>query len=269
MVMIVEKLDNLRRLYFEAILSVDNDDEMYSLLPPSTGANFTDILRGVVQLLKNELNDYQRELISLNDEELKEMYREEIGNLTKKMNVCQKLLSDRYVIPSEEESKFDETKKINIIFGVNPAGNITFFNDLKKNIDEHYFKEVLLLIEQLESGIFITNPEKVRKFTSVNGALQGLSEVKSYQIRIIFRQLPNNIIYVEMIRIKKDDWSLKDSDEPAKRSSLLAKDYESVRRKIKNNESIEDILITNEELLAEIKDYIHARMLSGGKKHGE
>ena len=62
-----------------------------------------------------------------------------------------------------------------------------------------------------------------------------------------------------MVRVKKDDNTSKDLNEPIKRCSLLSKDFETVKRIVKSGEGLEQLIIENEEILQDIKDFVDSK----------
>ncbi len=251
-----DKIEKLRQQYFESALSVEVED-LYSILPSPSFSNFSAIISGVIDALIAEIKEYREILNESTGEEYNQYYAEFI-ELNSKLEVCQNILHD-YLLNTSEE-KVDESKKINIIFGVTPLGNIAFLNDLKRNVDVHYYPEILTLLDTLESGVFVNNSEKINKFNSNNKPLSGVVELKGFQLRLFFKQLPNNIVYVEMLRVKKDTASAKDVNEPSKRVALLAQDYEAVKRRIKNNDRVEDLIIQGEEDLRVVREFINQEL---------
>lgn len=197
-----EKLHELRQQYFNLSLSVE-PEEILSILPPPQFSNFLEIVKGVIEALKIEIETYSVLLAMEEDLEEKQLYITEIRILELKCRICEKVLNDSFTFT--DDVTIDESKKVNVIFGITPSGSIALLNDIKRNVDSHYYPEVLEMLDQLEAGDFVNNQEKVRKFNSNNNKLSGLMEIKGFQLRLFFRQLPNNIIYVEMLRVKKDD----------------------------------------------------------------
>lgn len=249
-------LNSLRRQYYEAVLAIDNLEDMKSILPNAMSSNFEPILKGVIDLLSKEIYDYIELMNEEKDESGKEAYMEEIRTLKQKVDLCQMVIDSALV---QQEEYIDMDKKTTIIFGVNPSGNISFFNDIKRDIDEHYYPTILELLEQLESGEITHNPEKSIRFNSNNGKLQGLFEIKGFQVRLFYRLLPSNMVYVEMVRVKKANCTARDIEEPVRRTNLLGKDYEMIRSRIKEGKSIDEIIISSQEILRDIREYLLSR----------
>ncbi len=256
-----DKLSNLREQYFKAILATETEDELYTFLPDVAFSNFYDLMRGIIQSLISEIEEYEQ--FAIEDEESRNYWLIEATKLKEKLSICENVLRNSYVT-DEKNQEVDKSQKINIIFGINPAGNVAFLNDLRKNVDSHYYPAVDEMLTSLENGS-LTN---IEKFTSIDAKLQGLYKAKAYQLRIIFRQLPSNMIYVDMVRVKKDDWSTKDKQEPIKRCSLLNSDYEAVKRRVKNNDRVEELIIENQEIMSQIRERLEKNALGRKNNNG-
>lgn len=256
-----DKLLNLREQYFNAILATETEEELRMFLPDVAFSNFYDLMRGIIQSLIDEIKI--NEQYAKEDVESREEWLLEATKLKQKLAICETVLKQAYV-SAEPEDEVDKSQKINIIFGVNPAGNVAFLNDLRRNVDPHYYPAIDELLTSLENGTLST----IERFSSSNAKLQGLYKAKAYQLRIIFRQLPNNMIYIDMIRVKKDDWTSKDQDEPMKRCALLNSNYESIKRRIKNNQDVEELIIANQEVMAQIRSLIEEKGLGRKNNNG-
>lgn len=256
-----DKLVNLREQYFRAILATETEEELYTFLPDIVFSNFYDLMRGIIQSLMKEIEAYER--FAKEDEELRNSWLMEVTKLKEKLSICENVLKASYVTV-EKTQEVDKSKKTNIIFGINPSGNVAFMNDLRKNVDSHYYPAVDEMLTSLENGT-LTN---IEKFTSIDAKLQGLFKAKAYQLRIFFRQLPNNMIYIDMIRVKKDDWSIKDKQDPTKRYALLNSDFEAVKRRLKNNDRVEELIIESQEIMSQIREHLEKNTLGRKNNNG-
>lgn len=260
-------LDKLRQQYFQTVLVTTTDEELYAVLPNKSFSNFKEIMKGIIKLLAKEIRSNMSSLSREKDEDMIILYKEEIAGLQRKLKICEQVLQSSYVIEEEQTKPIDEEQKNIIIFGISPAGNVSFFSDLKRDVDEHYYEDVLALLNSYIDGSASNNPDTIKRFTGANTKLQGVYELKGFQIRIIFQPIESNIIYVSMVRIKKDDRTLKDFNEPIKRVNLLSKDYERVKRIVKSGEGLEELIIRNEEIYQDIVEFVQTKIKKDGKNN--
>ena len=257
-------IDKLRQHYFQTVLVATTDEELYAILPNKNYSNFSGLMKGFINSLADEIKKNMSMLSRETDEEMIFLYKEEIKSLRRKLDICEEVLRSSYVIEESNEDTFDETQESTLIFGVSPAGNVSFFTDLKRDVDSSYYDYVLKLLEEMKSGRVFFNQEKVRKFTN-NETKSGLIEIKKHEIRIMYSQLPNNMIYVHMVRVKKANMTKRDADEPSKRCALLSKDYERVKRIVKSGQGIEELILINEEVMQSIEEFINSKSKKEGK----
>jgi hypothetical protein len=259
-------LEKLRQQYFQTVLVTMTDEELYDVLPNRNYSNFSEIMQGIIKLLVKEIKSNMSLLSKEKDEEMILLYKEEIFLLQRKLSICENMLRSSYIIDEPEDKKIDETKKNIIIFGVSPVGNVSFLSDLRRDVDEHYYPAVLELLNSMRDGTAANNPDTIKRFTGANTKLQGIYEAKTYQIRIIFQPI-EDVIYVDMVRVKKDDSSLKDRNEPIKRLNLLTKDFERVRRIVKSGQGLEELIIQNEEVYQDIINFVETKTKKDGKNN--
>lgn len=265
----MDNFNEARLSYYKTVLAIENEKDLDLLLPASSSDNYQEILQGYIDILTIEIKEYMDLVDNEKSLELKEMFLEELQQLKFKLILCEIKLNSFLQNAEQVEEKIDPLVKRNIIFGLSPSGNVAAFNDIKR-IDEHYYQTILELLDQLESGLLTNNQEVIKKFNSSNNKLQGLLEIKGFQIRIICRLLPENMIYIDMIRVKKDDRVTKDFKEPINRSKLLAKDYDLVRRRIKEKDRVEELIIEGQQTLNEVREYLKEALKQGkGFNSGE
>ncbi len=263
-----DKLDALKNQYYKSVIALDtdNDNDMYAILPHPSSPYFKGIIRGVLELLHLELSEYRELLQDEEDDLVRDSIIEEISRLQRKLRICEEMLEMTYVIEEESTLESEDVQQSTLVFGKLPSGNIAFLNDLKRNVDEHYYPDVLKLLDQLETGELVTNPEKNKYLSSINKKLAGLLEAKEYQLRLIYKYLPNNMIYVCMIRVKKDTFVTKDKQEPIDRAEILAKDYSIVVKRIKDNDRLDELIIESQAELQNIRTFLNKSIKKGGKK---
>lgn len=226
-----EELDKLRNQYFQAILCLQEKEDIENALPLPEYKNFIPLIVGLIQILEQEIDKNIKIRESEKSEEMLEYIEEEITSLKQKRNICNKLLEEATKeIEIEDTDTNNETK--NIIFASTNAENIYFEKDLK-SIPKDYYKSIETCLKYIEKSIQEDNIEKARAFTN-NAKLTGLHEVKDFQIRIIYKILDSNTVYVMQVRIKKDNNSLQDREEIVTRSQQTDQEYKKLKVDIKD-----------------------------------
>lgn len=258
-------MKGLRAKYLSTIREI-NPEDIESVLPSSAYSNFFPLMKGILEELSTEVTEWQNTASECQNKQDKDECKREASLAERKLIICENYYRQNLTIENAKESnESNPSNPYNLVFGINPAGNISAKKDLERDVDEHYYEQILELIADLEQGTNIGNVEKRKKLSTTIERFKGLSEIKGFQVRIMYRELPNNILYIEMIRIKKDDWSLKDRKDVETRDVLLSKDFNRIKQRIRNNDHVEDLIIENQKILAEIKDYIE-KSLAGRKK---
>lgn len=93
----------------------------------------------------------------------------------------------------------------------------------------------------MEYGDFFSNLEKVRQLTN-NKKLFGLYEIKEFNVRLIYRVLSGDMVYVMQARMKKDDNSSQDRKDLINRSRYTNDEYMELKEKVLNPQE-KDLLI--------------------------
>ena len=256
-----EDLYNLRKNYFLSVLNSSSKEEIISLLPIPAQANYYSLINGIIKYLNHEISEYNKLLSKEKDStSIKDL--EEIKNeLLYKIKIIEEY-RDSFNKDIEEDVNIPE--KVHIIFGMNPYGNNSFFEDLKK-IDREYYEDIEKMLVNIQNGVDSNNPTKIRRLID---DLAGVMEAKTFKIRIHFRMIDKNTIYLMMVRIKKDDNSIKDKQEPRKRASLLLKDFERVKNLYKTGQ-IDEIYDKSIQDMEEIMDYIEENKIAKNKGKGK
>jgi len=129
---------------------------------------------------------------SFTKEDLREL-REEILMNQRKIELVEE-------IRKTEERKDEEEDDLNhFIFVPTTAGNIYVLEDLK-DIAQEYNSNFLELFESIKNGTF----KNVKRFTN-NGILDGISEVRGYQSRILFDRIGAKEYAIIYAFVKKTD----------------------------------------------------------------
>ena len=244
----MDKVEELRGQYYEAIRLLQNEEDIRNALPRPEYENFFPLINGIIDMLNNELE----ETIAMEptDLEMKEYIEEELRIIKLKLDICNNLLHI-----AKEDKKIGEdaskTPQKNIIFATTNSGNICIENDLK-NISEEYLGVIGELLTKLQNGTIDNNVQKARSFTTIDKKLNGIQELKDFKVRLFYKNLSPDTVYVLMVRMKKSDNDRLDREEIKDRASQRNKQYESLKKLIKDSDKKEELVNEHNKILLNI-----------------
>lgn len=217
--------------YMESLNKINNVSEMKSFLPSQDNQTTYDIINTILFNLLEERMIIQRLLNSsdcVNDDT--ESYQMEYNQLNEKINYLKQYLKD---LQTPHKTKIKKENKI--IFLKTDTGNNCFMSDLSKSIDPHYYNSMKELLESIKYGEF----KNVKNFVG-NRILVGLSEVRGYQTRVIFKRLRPDLYIVIQGLVKKVDNSQHYRSTLVARHDLYEKQETKILKNILNSQFLED-----------------------------
>lgn len=260
--MIANNIKSLRNEYYHSLIQLGNVNVVKDFLPSREYSNYSELMYGLLELLIQDLK-IAEEFKNIDSDKASE-FDDDIVYLQKLYEICKESVEEYNREQTDmKKQAFSQDEKVNIIFGRKPSGNIAFLKDLEK-IDQNHYATILQVLEDIENDEGFGNPTRQKYLGKANDKFKGVYQQKGYQIRIIFRKLPGNIAYVEMVRVKKDTRVTRDFEEPIERTELLAKDRNDLLKKIDSGEDISDIIEENRELLDELKSRLCCETVSMG-----
>ena len=252
----MDNIQELRTKYYESIKLLQNEADIIDSLPQPDYGNFFTIITGLIQCLDDELIELEQELesVSSSNDEMKEYIEEEIKTLQFKKEICASLL-DKGIEDNLIEEESEKISKKNIIFATTNSGNICIENDLK-TLPEEYYESAIDLLHRLQNGAEENNIEKARPLTTVNKKMAGIHEIKDFKVRMFYKNLAADTVYILMIRMKKSNNDALDRKEIIDRISQRNGQYEKLKLQIKNKQFKEQLISENEKAIADICDYL-------------
>ena len=258
--MIDETLEKMRDSYYESIILLQEEKDIKEALPKPEYQNFFALMDGLISKLINEYEEFK----SLEDKD--EEILEEIESLNRKINICKNLLIKvKNEISSETLEKQATYSKRHLIFAKTSSGTTFLEKDLK-NIPFEYYDKVLSALDTLENGDIGSNTEKARPLVA-DKRLSGLFEIKEFKIRLIYRVLKWNTVYVMQVRMKKDNNSLIDKQDMINRNKNTKKEFSELKRNIENESYKLALINENYDIYQELKNFLEEnnRNKKGGK----
>ena len=217
--------------YMESLNKINDVSEMKNFLPSQNNQTTVDIINTILFNLLEDMMIIKR-LLNNSDCESDDIsyYQIEYDQLKEKVDNLKKYLKDLQMnkqVKSKKENK--------IIFLKTDTGNNCFMNDLLKNVDPHYYRSMKELLESIKNGEF----KNVKSFIG-NRFLVGLSEVKGYQTRIIFKRLKSDLYIVMQAIVKKMDNSQHYRSTIVARYDMYKKQEEKINKMIQIPEFLDE-----------------------------
>lgn len=241
------EFDKRRERYFKYLINIVEDEHFYQEIGKQNLTfliNFSKYMKNYTEELKNLIGT---------DEEYKELYLEDIEKCNQRLGMVEELISGEYQQTIEPENQ-TSTKKNTLIFGISdyPTRKVLFKEDLLKKIPQEYYSHVLELLEGLQTE------SKVVIESYSGDHIKGLKKVKKggTGIRLIFRGLTNNMVYVDMILQKKCWANIEYIGSLENRKARLDNHYKSILARIKSGDNIEELIAENEMILEDIKSVL-------------
>lgn len=253
----MDNIEQLRKKYYDAIMLLQEEQDILDALPQPEYTNFFPIITGLIKYLEKELYLLQEELNKLDesDEEMQKYIEEEIEMLLFKQDICNSLLEKgKEDIIIEEES--EKTLKKNIIFATTNSGNICIENDIK-TLPEEYYEKIIKMLQNLQNGINENNDEKAKLMTTVNKKMAGLKEVKEFKVRLFYKNLSSDTVYVLIVRMKKSDNDALDRKEAIRRAVQRNNQYIELKKLVKDPQIKEKLITENEQILSDLCEYLN------------
>lgn len=245
--------------YYEGIKQLDNEDDIRIFLPSPDYPSFNKIMERLVVLINEDLKKLDDVLQYETNYEETEMIKHEIDLYKLKLNICNEKIN-LFKTQNEKLQEFSNSPQKNIIFAQSDKGNIFFEQDLKHIPEEYYSDIVEALTDFQNDNIKEGNTSKNRKLSN-NKSLSGLHEIKDFKVRIIYRILDSNTIYVILTKMKKSDNDKKDINEVVQRRIQTNQEFDDLKSKIQDKNFKLKLIEEHEEIIKRLK-----KMLKGKKR---
>lgn len=173
------------------------EEDLLEILPKRNIRYFKKIIRRLQMESLKEIKEIN-EIINSNKNDFTKQDLQEFKNdmLIEKRKFS--ILRD-YFENKEKKENFKDKELNKIILVPNIMGNIRIINDIE-NISSSFYPRILDLINSIIDGTF----KKVKKFNN-NKNFDFFSEVRGYQVRVIFTRLNKNTYALVTAFIKKTD----------------------------------------------------------------
>ena len=192
-----------------------------------------------------DLQDEQHILDSLPTGELQSLaddsdVLELLEGLKMKIDICKERVESVKRQVEEDSIESQATCSMRHLIFAKTAFGSTFLQRDLKNIPHEYYDKVLSMLDTLEYGDFSSNPEK------------------EFNVRLIYRVLSGDMVYVMQARMKKDDNSSQDRKDLINRSRYTNDEYMELKEKVLNPHEKDLLIMEHEaiknEILSDLKN---------------
>lgn len=249
----------LRDAYYDAIVKLQYKEDILRELPDPDYYNYFPIMNALVLKLVHECKAYEKF-----GDDLEAM--EVISSLKDKIDICKEQI--KTVRDDLKDQSFEEQSKHpvrHLIFAkTNVMGGTFLERDLKK-IPSEYYDKVSSAMEFLEYGDFHSSGNKIRQLTN-NKKMFGLFEIKEFKVRLVYRVLSGDMVYVMLARMKKDDNSAVDQKDLIVRGKNTMDEYQKLKEQVKDASQRDLLLMEHDNIKQNIKKILN---VSSTKNRGE
>ena len=253
----MDSIENLREQYYESIVLLQEKQDILDALPQPDYSNFFSLITGLIERIEKEMLSLKQviEQPEQTDAEIKEYIEDEISTLLFKQEICKELLQ-RGKEDEMIEAESERVPKKNIIFATTNNGNVYVENDIK-TLPEEYYESLLKMLQNLQNGIEENNSEKAKSMRTIDKKMSGIHSVKEFKIRLYYKRLSPDTVYVFMIQMKKSDNDALYRKEIINRASQINMQYEELKKQIKEPEIKEKLISENEQIMLDICEYLN------------
>lgn len=238
------------RAIYQHVSNSKTKEEILSVLSQIGSKNFEFIMHEIIQRMENE----KRELMDMSDDEVKEI----IAEIDRKIILCIAYLNEN----SNAEDAISNFQ--NIIYATSGFGNNLIEADIS-SISEEYYSDILDILHRLQMGFVTSDYRKQRKFTNNQGK-QDVFEQKQNAIRIFYKKIDNDFIYVFSVRLKRTDWGAKENEQLMARLKNINDEFDRLTEMFKNPFQKDLIIKQNKTVHKNILGYLDKNK-RGGKKY--
>jgi len=251
-----ENIKKIQNTYFEAIKCLQDEQDIIDALPKPEYEDFFSLMENLIEFINKELEQINNLITKENDEEMKEYLSEELNLWKFKLSISKKLIDEAEKSKKiEQETQITPNKKL--IFATTTTGNIYLEKDLK-DIPEECYDAVRESLEALKDGYVEENDEKGKQLKN-NGKIAKVHEIKQFKVRVMYKILAPDTLYIIMTRMKKDNNSKKDRDEVIIRNKQTEKEFNMLKNILKDPTAEKQIIDENQNTYNYLFEYLKER----------
>ena len=213
------------------IIDMKSLKDIEKILPNPNRITFKQDMNKLLTYLEEE----KQAMVALNSEDTTEKL--DIDTLEEKIKFCVDYLRT-------SELNQDERYSDRLIIGKTTTGRIPFNEDLKA-IDYSEYKAIKKALDRIR-GDFVCDGANIKELTMFDNVYRSSG---NKQIRLFFRMLPNNYVYVIGLRQKKRDWGKEENEFVTSRLEIMEKPTKEVCAALKDSVTTEELLDISDDII--------------------
>jgi len=246
------QIEILREQYYQAILNLQDKQDIIDALPSIEYTSFFNITYGLINLIEQDINKTNNLLNHEYDKEMKEYMQEELDILLFKKQTCEELIKKANEIQNTEElAQTSQTR--NIIFAKTSSNNIYVQDDLK-DIAEEYYEDIKNCLNSLETEQDLKTIE--RQFSN-HAKLAKIHELRPFKVRVCYKILAPDLAYVMIAKYKKSDNDRIEREKVIERNKQTQKEFDKLKQEIKDPIKKQQLIEENQIIKENITEYLN------------
>lgn len=246
-----DQLEVLHQQYYQSILNLQDKQDIIDALPSIEYASFFNIISGLINLINIDIHKMNNLLVHENNIEMKEYIQEELDSLLFKKEICEQRIKQADELQTSEKLA-QVVHKRNIIFAKTSSNNIYIQEDLK-NIAEEYYNDIHNCLIDLENT---KDLKSIEKQFSNHAKLSKTHELRPFKIRVCYKVLAPDLVYVMIAKYKKSDNDRIEREKVIERIKQTNNEFNLLKKEIKNPVKKQQIIEENQIIRQNIIEYL-------------
>lgn len=245
------KQSDLLMQYYQAILCLQDEDDIISALPNTDYVCFDYIINGLIELINKDIEKTKNLINHEFDLDMKEYMEDELNTLLFKKQECKRLIKEANQIKANEEQSQIIPNR-HIIFATTSSGKAYLKEDLK-DIAEEYYEDIANCLSQIENEPDLNSIERQ---LGNHAKLNKIHELRPFKIRVCYKMLAPDLVYVMIAKYKKSDNDRIEREKIIERNKQTKTEFDKLLNDIKDPLIKQQLIEENQLIKDQIIEYI-------------
>ena len=248
----INEQSELLMQYYQAIMLLQNKEDIINALPNTDYSCFDYIMNGLIGLINKDIEKTKNLINHEFDSDMKEYMEDELNTLLFKKQECEQLIKEANQ-KKETETLSQTIPHRNIIFATTSSGKTYLKEDLKE-IAKEYYQDISDCLNKIENEEDLSSIEQP---LTNNANMAKIRELKPFKVRVCYKMLEPNLVYVMIAKTKKSDNDRIDREKIIQRNKQTQSQYDNLVKDIKDQLIRQQLIEENELLKQEIFNHLN------------